>query len=129
MMKQIHKTAGLGFIGTIVLMILMHALIPHHHHFDSVFEHNQQTGQASQHSEDNPLHCHAFNELVTDKTVISVNNVSPVDDLSIVISDDDFRLRVTEIPVDAVIAINRDMNPAGEIFPENSPTRGSPASV
>lgn len=67
MMSPGHKI-HLLFVTAIMLMLGSHALLPHHHHFDSHYSHNYPLPVDSKHDHnesDNPAtHCHAFNHLL-----------------------------------------------------------------
>jgi len=68
--SKIRHTARLfPFIAG--LIILAHTVVPHHHHFDFLFSHQdiEQCDRADQNnnSEIPDTHCHAFNLLVVDK--------------------------------------------------------------
>jgi len=126
MMQQRTKNITLLFIWLTGLMFFAHSIIPHHHHFDSIFDH-QPTGQTDQHQEDNPLHCHAFNDLAVDKAVISFSNVSIADDFPAVVSDNgpDFRLN-DQCGTEIIPEVRDDISPEPAFF-ESAPSRGSPA--
>ena len=126
-MQQRTKKITLLFIWLTGLMFFAHSIIPHHHHFDSVFEHHQATGQAGQHSEDNPVHCHAFNDLAVDKAVVSFSNVSIADDFAAVVSDNDPNILVNDHSETEMIPVLQDEIPFETAFFKNTPSRGSPA--
>lgn len=67
MMSPGHKINRL-FVTAIILMLGSHALLPHHHHFDSHYSHNYRLPLDSSHNHsesDHPaFHCHAFNHLL-----------------------------------------------------------------
>ena len=75
-MKKGIRNTGLGFIAVAILTILLHSVIPHHHHLDSVYSHFSGNLKFTHHQsggEDKATHCHAFNELAIDKTGLSIN--------------------------------------------------------
>ena len=74
-MRKKTENIRLVFVWITGLFLLSHGIIPHHHHFDSVYDHRQQSNQQE---EDNPLHCHAFNHLVPEKTTGHNVNILPV---------------------------------------------------
>jgi hypothetical protein len=61
------------------LIILLHATIPHHHHFDSIEAHHEnlecETTNTDRQNENPDTHCHAFNLIVSengsDLTILS----------------------------------------------------------
>ncbi|MDD3093322.1 MAG: hypothetical protein PHV04_04280 [Clostridia bacterium] len=52
------------------LIILLHATIPHHHHFDSIEAHPEnlecETTNSDRHNENPDTHCHAFNLIISE---------------------------------------------------------------
>lgn len=75
------KKQHIGRLFTFVagLIILAHAVVPHHHHFEllhSAQEKSSCENSAQKKNTENPdAHCHAFNILVSGKTTISsINN-------------------------------------------------------
>jgi len=58
------------FVTAVILMVGSHALLPHHHHYDSHYSHKYPLPVESNydHSDsDSPgYHCHAFNHLLDD---------------------------------------------------------------
>ena len=78
------KVQHIGRLFTFLagLIILAHAVVPHHHHFELLHSAQEKsTCENSTHDEnsENPnSHCHAFNILVSGKTTISsLNNSLP----------------------------------------------------
>ena len=68
--RKEHIGALIAFLAGFILTA--HEIIPHHHHFDTFFDHvgqqsECQTGNPEQdHPEDPDRHCHAFNDLIVD---------------------------------------------------------------
>jgi hypothetical protein len=64
------------------LIILLHATIPHHHHFDSVEAHPEnlecETTNSDKHNENPDTHCHAFNLIVSDSGSDLTIHSSPI---------------------------------------------------
>ncbi len=75
-MQKGVKNISIFFILFAGLIFFSHAVIPHNHHFNPVLYSNQQSNHEDGHSENSPLHCHAFNDLAVDKLVITTNNIS-----------------------------------------------------
>lgn len=69
MISPAHKIKPL-FVTAIILMLGSHALLPHHHHFDSHYSHKYPLPIDVKHEaseSDTPnYHCHAFNHLLDD---------------------------------------------------------------
>ncbi len=55
------------------IVLLTHAVVPHHHHFDTVESHSEylggKTSQSDKHDENPETHCHAFNIVVIQKSL------------------------------------------------------------
>lgn len=96
-MHKRMKITHLLFIWLTGPMFFAHG-ITHHHHFDSVFEHSQQCGHDDGHSENNPAHCHAFNDLIVDKTTVSFSILSFPDHYSTPGLSTDLHFQPTETP-------------------------------
>ncbi len=123
------KNINLLFLWLTGLLFFSHGITPHHHHFDSVFEHGRQTGHPDEHSEDSPLHCHSFNDLAVDKTGVSTINISIPESFKTIISGNDMHLRVIANPSGKITVANQDDAPPEVAFVKNSPTRGSPVTA
>ena len=71
---------GRIFIFLAGLIILAHAVVPHHHHFElthsSVQESNCESSSQDNNTETPDSHCHAFNILASGKSTISSLNIS-----------------------------------------------------
>tara|TARA_R110001583_G_scaffold10417_12_gene47977 strand:- start:37064 stop:37462 length:399 start_codon:yes stop_codon:yes gene_type:complete len=85
------------------LIIFAHAVIPHHHHFDSIDAHSEnsecKTSNSDMHSENPETHCHAFNITVSEKQSDIVVNSATVSHLH-------FDLFSIEIKPDIALNIN-----------------------
>jgi hypothetical protein len=74
------KGQHLGRLFTFLagLIILAHAVVPHHHHYEpthaSVQESSCENHTHEKSSEDPFAHCHAFNVLIAERTLISSLN-------------------------------------------------------
>ena len=70
---------GRLFIFLAGLIILAHAVVPHHHHFELTHSSGQdstcESSAQKKNNENTDSHCHAFNLLVSEKTTnSSLNN-------------------------------------------------------
>ncbi|MGM0531312.1 MAG: hypothetical protein ACQER7_08170 [Bacteroidota bacterium] len=67
---QIKNKISIYFLGLIGLLFLAHAVVPHHHHYDSnsipVHPSTEDCQHESNGSKETDYHCHAFNNLVVD---------------------------------------------------------------
>ena len=50
------------------MILLFHAVFPHHHHFNSFSAFYCETPQTYPDRDSHPVHCSAFNDIVIDKT-------------------------------------------------------------
>jgi hypothetical protein len=124
MQKGIRNT-GLIFLWIAGLVFLLHSFMPHHHHFDGSFEHNDLTGLYNEVPDNAPIHCHAFNNVVVYKGENTngqiLNHHMPV----AIISASAFTDAADKAPAGTTILI-----PSGKCFSgaylKTSPTRGSP---
>jgi len=70
-MKKMGKNSSFVLVLLAGLVMLLHAIVPHHHHFDSYGDHNySNTSTTETHSEssaDAEKHCHVLNNIVFTK--------------------------------------------------------------
>ncbi len=110
------------FIG---VTVLLHAFIPHHHHFDTVYEHHaNQTGQNSNQHEDSPLHCHAFNRLLIDSDW-AVSNAVSYNNVTAVVAAGLFNIQPDDAGSGRISCLLQDERVL-KVALTNNPTRGSP---
>jgi len=118
------KNINLSLVWLISLMFLSHALIPHHHHYDSVLEHHQRHDGDKHHSEDDATHCHAFNQLIIVKNQLTSDKSTTQEsltDLAFNSSFDAVSIETnTESPTYQKTLYNK------QVFYPDYPTRGSP---
>ncbi len=67
--KNINLTV-LWFAG---LMLFAHAVIPHDHHID--FNHEKYHNKSN--SQDTPIHCFFFNDIISDNTTTEIYKITP----------------------------------------------------
>lgn len=115
------------------LTILLHATIPHHHHFDSIEAHTEnlecKTTNSDSHNENPDTHCHAFNlifsENGSDLTILSAPASNYILDLFSINAAFDFASKLNEA--------NRTpcfiFFPYKQIFLTNHSLRAPPATV
>ena len=68
-LKRRGKNIGLLMVWLLTAAFAMHVLIPHHHHYDSVYSHTPDKCCPLEETNDHPgdtAHCHAFNEIYVD---------------------------------------------------------------
>ena len=133
-------TKGIGKIYVIKiqvllagLMILLHAIIPHHHHFDTPEAHLKHEecskANAEKQSENADLHCHAFNVALVEKSRRHISKQSGIPQRNAVFLGD----RTGEYPVLGLLIVTHT---TGILIPgystfilEKNPLRGPPAMV
>ena len=113
-MQRKRENTRLFFVWVAGLLLLFHGLIPHQHHFDSVFEHKQTEENA-------PLHCHAFNDIVPEKISYSFHNIITLNAVTGVHS---FDLEIE--PETLVLEFYNEFPYRTLTYTKHSPTRGSP---
>ncbi len=68
------------------LIILFHAIIPHHHHFDSIESHPEnlecETTNTNSHNENPDMHCHAFNLIFSENGSDLIVHSTPATNLT-----------------------------------------------
>ena len=68
-LKGKHRSKFFILIAGII--IFAHAVVPHHHHFDSVEAHPEnlecENTRHDKHNENPDTHCHAFNLIISEK--------------------------------------------------------------
>jgi len=124
MQKNIHRifVLMLWFAGA---FIIGHAVTPHHHHYDLLSDHHNSRSHTEHHSEDNPLHCHAFNELIIKDDIdiaehidfIPVFLMSLAEEISFPIEIDNHKTMLIQHKPLVLFP-----------FTETAPLRGSPAA-
>ena len=103
------------------LIIFTHSVIPHDHHYDF-------SSDVEHHHNDNPIHCHYFNNIDSDKVRTNnfTNTMKELPVLYAVILSNLFDLDLHS-QVNNFISLN-DNTPYYCVLISNSPTRGSPLS-
>ncbi len=128
-MRKRIKNINLLLMWLIGLMFFTHAVIPHQHHFDSIYEHNQHgSTHNSEPHEESPLHCHAFNDLIIYKTV-SFSNITASPVLTAIVVENCLHLQLIENSTEDITNSLQDKLPSKETLLKNTPTRGSPSLV
>ncbi|HPE77400.1 MAG TPA: hypothetical protein P5210_13640 [Draconibacterium sp.] len=68
-LKGIHTGSFFNLIAG--LIIFAHAVVPHHHHFDTIDSHPEhlecENTKPDKHDENPDSHCHAFNVFISEK--------------------------------------------------------------
>lgn len=115
------------------LIIFAHAVIPHHHHFDTIDSHAEKTTCETSNSEkhnDNPeTHCHALNIVVSEKAgniaIATSHTLQLVFDLYIPQNSQD--LEFERNPLTRLFSL--ESFPPKQIFLTNQSLRAPPVSV
>ncbi len=73
-LKSLKYHISFFFIALCTLYLIGHEVIPHHHHFDTVYshQHGHSDAEDNQHHEDQSTHCHAFNDSMSDKLATNI---------------------------------------------------------
>jgi len=130
-LKGKHTSKLLILIAGII--IFAHAVIPHHHHFDSIEAHPEnlecENTIPDKHNENPDTHCHAFNLIVSEKAIDIVVN-SPTE------SNFHFDLFCIETNPEITVKINDSFKtcyfvftPQKKIFLTSHSLRAPPATV
>ena len=71
-MSKILKNLPVLFLWIAGFIFIVHSFIPHDHHIPDTFSNQDEKCPASNntsgHSSDFPMHCHAFNDLASEKS-------------------------------------------------------------
>ncbi|VAW20769.1 hypothetical protein MNBD_BACTEROID01-1128 [hydrothermal vent metagenome] len=78
-MNTNRENTGIFFLWLAALTIMLHAVIPHNHHFDpySFFQNNDAQACSSEENNTEPpsVHCHAFNGTIVNRiNAVTVEN-------------------------------------------------------
>ena len=115
------------FLWVTALVIMSHSVTPHQHHFDSVIECNHEVNQAINNTDSSPLHCHAFNILFIEKTEVSADKISIVDNVPGFIALNEIYIQCLDDKLwESIKARAKDDCLPYQFFLKDSPTRGSP---
>ncbi len=124
MKKQIRNIIVYVLIAT-SLAIFFHSLIPHDHHYtancDIVHHHQNHDNQ-----EQNPIHCHFFNEIIVDKAITSTFHLpvkfSPLNFVLLFVGE----LHIDNKDNSGIVFREQTFSPDYFVLIQNTPTRGSP---
>jgi len=72
LMIKKFKNINLTFLWFAGLMIFAHTVIPHDHHIDF----NHETHHNKSNSQDTPIHCFFFNDIIYNNTSLVINKVT-----------------------------------------------------
>ncbi len=124
MKKQIRNIIVYILIAT-SLAIFFHSVIPHDHHYTAncdIVHHHQNHDTQDQ----NPIHCHFFNEIIVDKAIISSYHLavkfSPLNFVVLFIEE----IQITNKDYSALVFREPVFFPDFIVHIQSFPTRGSP---
>ncbi len=126
MQKGIRKS-GLLLLGIAGLIFVLHSVIPHHHHYNSIPYNSHQTN--NNHSGDSSRDCHAFNDLAVDKVIIPTNNNPFLEMVPAIIPETIDNISFTVNLNGCVRMVIKNDSTSSLVFLQSFPTRGSPLSV
>jgi len=125
-MRELYRNIFLGLLLITGLVILSHSVIPHDHHYEVACE-TEHYENHNESSDNDPIHCHFFNDIVIEKVTVSFNKniVNQLLSVYVVLIIDD---------INDSFEINKTFNidyflPDNKVNIENSPTRGSPNHI
>ncbi len=115
------------------IMILSHAVIPHHHHFDTVEDHPEniecKTSNTDSPNEKPDSHCHAFNLIISEKGSDLGIHSAPLSNFNLdlfgISTDFDFVSKLNEVNFTHCFIFS----PHKLIFLTNHSSRAPPATV
>ncbi|NOY95457.1 MAG: hypothetical protein GXO81_03595 [Chlorobi bacterium] len=128
-MQKGIKNTSIFFLWFAGLIIFSHAVTPHHHHFSPIIDYNYQVNHKDNDPENNPFHCHSFNNLAIDKVEIISNKSSIIKMMIDIAAINNICFQYFENPRKKIKLSNKNDFPLNIVFLKNSPTRGSPAIV
>lgn len=121
------------FILIAGLIIFAHAVIPHHHHFDSIEAHPEnlecETTNTDGHNENPDTHCHALNIIVSEKSGNSTVNSSLVSQLHFGLFSVNAKPEIAFNFNGKTLVIYFGFSPPRQIFLSNHSLRAPPATV
>jgi len=132
-LSLLEKHTGKFLVLIAGIIIFAHAVVPHHHHFDSINSHSQnshcETSNPEKHGDNPETHCHALNIVVSEKpgnlTVAALIVSQPAIDLSITQTKPDLELTRNSL----ILPIPFGFSPPEQIFLTNHSLRAPPATV
>ncbi|VAW20778.1 hypothetical protein MNBD_BACTEROID01-1131 [hydrothermal vent metagenome] len=126
MQKGIKNTSTF-FLWLAGLIIFSHAITPHHHHFSPIVNYSHQVNHKDNPPEDNPFHCHSFNNLAIDKVEVISNKSSSIKIISDIAIINSTCFQYSKNPRKRICFSTNNDCLLNIVFLKNSPTRGSPA--
>lgn len=130
-LKENHTAKFLILIAGII--IFAHTVVPHHHHFDTIEAHPDnsecKTSNSDRHGENPETHCHALNIIVSEKLSYAVVKSSLVTQLHFDLFNIETKLDIALNINDVIHVIYFGFSPYKQIFLSNHSLRAPPATV
>ena len=130
-LKGQHIGRGLTFLAG--LIILVHAVLPHHHHFElthsSAQESTCESSSQEKNTENPDSHCHAFNILASGKTTISSFNNSLSDYFSFDLAGIIVNIEIPPVEIVTTTIFGHQAVFLKQIFFTTQSLRGPPANA
>lgn len=115
------------------LIILLHATIPHHHHFDTTEAHPEnlecETTNSDSHNENPNTHCHAFNLIISDSESDLTFHFAPLSNFNLYIFDINTNIELASTLNELNHTHCFRFFPHKQIFLTNHSLRAPPATV
>lgn len=128
-MRKVIKIIPVFFLWFAWLVVIAHLIIPHDHHLNDSFATKQDICPVSDgktgHSSGFPLHCHAFNDLTSEKAITFLLTKIFLDEDIIISRYSDifsFGSQIRSVTICNLLKPCRDL-----YFPEFSPLRAPPS--
>lgn len=129
--KGKHTSKFLILIAGII--IFAHAVVPHHHHFDTIHAHPEhlecETSNSDSHNENPDTHCHALNIIVSEKSSNSALNSSFVSQLHFDLFSSETKPEIAFNFNGGTKFVYLGFSPPKQIFLTNHSLRAPPATV
>jgi hypothetical protein len=105
-MYKANKNIPVLFLGLAWIVFTFHLLIPHDHHLTDSYGNKEETCPSSKekpgHNKGIPIHCHAFNDLASEKAIIIkiIRNIQSFDAVKSSFPDSiDFTLHLSVLTI------------------------------
>lgn len=125
-MRKKFKNIIAFFLLITGLVMFSHSIIPHDHHYNIIGNLSNYEHHNNEKSDNNPIHCHFFNDIVIDKIISNTNqNLFKylTSNIKILLNT---KLYFDNNPLTKTAFLNINNLPDYFVLIESSPTRGSP---
>ena len=131
MKRKILKYSSVFSLWFAGLALITHLLLPHDHHIADTFSNQDEncpdSNNAAHHHPGFPMHCHAFNDLASEKAIIYfISKCIQSDDISTGVCPDAFSF---SFPVSGVTITDNPEPVLISYLPGLSPLRAPPSLI